>query len=450
MRKGSFKLFTLPFFLLLANIVSGQNSTIEKYRNDLAILKTRFETDYPSLYRFTNKLSIDKLFNDCSVKVNNQTTEKEFYRTIKFILSRIEDGHLSCTPSDSLAKILYAQEQYFPFSLYFSGNRIFIDCANNKMLPPGTEILKINNEKTNTIRKKLFQYIVSDGKIETKKYWILNHSFWLYYNLVYGHQENFRVQYKKPAGETTSAIVNSEFKINIDCKSLTGKEESKLLSLQYPALNTAVLTIQTFSEEDLLNSKFIFSAFLDSAFTDIKQKKINSLIIDLRGNGGGRDVYGALLYSFITDKSFRYYSKLQTSTKVLTKAEHPNLAVQIPKSNSFTGKLYIITNGLSFSAATEFCSIVKSNKRAIFVGEETGGTYCGNTSGEFIKVILPFSKITVPIPTTKYIMAVTDTKNTDRGIIPDYFTKPTIWDLLEKKDVQLDLAIKIAEKNKRR
>ena len=33
--------------------------------------------------------------------------------------------------------------------------------------------------------------------------------------------------------------------------------------------------------------------------------------IDLRGNGGGRGDYGSLLYSYLTDKPFRYYDSLQ-------------------------------------------------------------------------------------------------------------------------------------------
>lgn len=443
MQKVSLKIFTLFIFLLIANIISGQSSNVEKFKNDLVILKNTFETKYPSLYRFSNKTSIDKLFEDCSLSVNKKTTERDFYRIIKLILSKIEDGHLGCSPSDTLVKTFNEKEKYFPLSLYFLDKRAFVDCSSINSLPSGTEILEINSKAINNIRQTLFNYIVSDGKIETKKYWILKRSFWFYYNLVYGQQEKFKVKYKDIHGKTSFLIVNSDFKKNIECKSLTDKEESKLLDIKYPNANTAILTIQTFAYDELESKKLDFVDFLASSFKDIKQKNIKFLIIDLRGNGGGRDGYGSLLYSYLTDNPFKYYAKLETSTKALTDKDHPNLALQRPSPNNFNGKVYLIINGLSFSATSEFCTIVKNNNRATFIGEETGGTYCGNTSGDFIDEVLPFSKISVSIPTTKYTMVVTDTKNTDRGIIPDYSIKPTIRDLIDKKDAQLNFALKL-------
>ena len=176
------------------------------------------------------------------------------------------------------------------------------------------------------------------------------------------------------------------------------------LQLSFPSQNIALLTIKTFSYQQLFENKEDFPAFLQSAFKEIKEKKIDKLIIDLRGNGGGRDVYGSLLYSYLTDKDFSYYTSLETVKRKLTVEEHPNLQIQIPNENNFTGKVFFLINGLSFSATAEFCSIARSNKRGKFIGEETGGGYYGNTSGKFVDTTLPNSKISISIPTTKYVM----------------------------------------------
>ncbi|MVT12612.1 S41 family peptidase [Chitinophaga tropicalis] len=430
-------LFLILFFLFVPGLTTGQHLTAAYYKRDLDTLRKAFEATYPSLYRFNTKASIDKVFDSCSNAINNGTTDYDFYRTVKLILSAVRDGHLGCSPSDTFKKKIEDSDKYFPFSLIFLDNKAFVDCGNKNALPTGTEILSINNENINDIRKHIFNYIVSDGIIETKKYWILSHSFWFYYNLVYGQQTVYQVKYRSDNGQIATIIVDSELRKDTKCQSIIPEWE-QAQSLTYPLSNTALLYIPNFTDDG-------FAGFLDSSFRDIKQKPVLNLIIDLRGNGGGRDVYGSLLYSYLTDKAFKYYASLEKPTVFLTAADHPNLAVQQPNADNFNGNVYILIDGLSFSVTTEFCAIAKDNNRAIFIGEETGGTYCGNTSGGTKEVLLPYSGITLFIPTTKYTMAVTDAKNKDRGIIPDYHVLPTIKDLIQKNDAALNFALRLVK-----
>ncbi len=441
-----FKIIIL--FSLLSNPVLGQTSQRIGYRNDLMFLKKSLEENYPSLYRFKSKAFINKLFDNCIQEIDSGISKRDFYKTLKLILSNIEDGHLSCSAPDSLRHQIDEKDKYFPLSLYFTENKAYVDCSNLRDFPSGTEITEINDVSIPDIRKKLFNYIVSDGKIKTKKYWILNHSFWFYFSLVYGQHKEYKITYKNSNGKLQKTTVNAALKKDIQCKRLTEKENDKLVDLKFLHQNIALLTIRTFANDDLLKYNIDFAGFLDAAFIEIKEKKVTSLIIDLRGNGGGRDTYGALLYSYLSDTTFRYYQRLETTFKILEEKEHPNLSLQQPKHNCFSGNTYILINGLSFSATSEFCTVVKNNNRAIFIGEETGGTYCGNTSGNFIQTVLPYSRFTVFTPTTKYTMFTTDKKNTDRGIIPDYIIKPTIEDLINKKDVQLNKAIELGRNNK--
>ena len=439
-----FKLFVLA--LLLSAPAWAQTPQSPRYRNDLVFLKQTLEQQYPSLYRFQSRSSIDSLFEDRIRATGSSTTEIEFYRTLKLVLSYIQDGHLGCSAPDALLQQIDEQEKHFPLSLYFSGQKAYVDCSNLSAFPPGTEITRINGSDIPDLREELFKYIVSDGKINTKKYRILNRSFWFYYSLVYGHHQEHEVTYKNSKGELVTTTVPAAQVKDMACNSLVPETADGPAELEFLPGNIALLTIRTFAEDALQNADIDFAAFLDRSFKAINAKKISSLIIDLRGNGGGRDAYGALLYAYLSDKPFRYYEQLETVSKIFDEKEHPNLALQLPKEDHFDGKVIVLIDGLSFSATSEFCTVVKNNDRAVFVGEETGGTYCGNTSGEFIRTELPYSRFTVFIPTTKYTMVTTDKTNTERGIIPDLTITTSIEDLLRKKDVPLRSAIELATK----
>jgi hypothetical protein len=441
-------LFSFSLFILVyVSFSQAPRDTIkrltpEQYKQDFVVLQHALKQTYPSLYRFRNKQVMDKLLDSCYYSINKNTGPTSFYATIKYVLAAIEDGHLSCRPSKALIES-FGKQKYFPLSLVFLNDGVYNYC-NHPIIPRGAKIRAINNIPIEQIRAKLYSFIISDGKINTSKDWELNNTFWFYYYLVYGRQATFMVQYKLSGGVLKNVSLIPELRNNFTCSSYEFSQQTGLLDLSYPDSDVAIMTIKTFSRQMLTEAKEDFITFLDSSFSDIKKKGIHKLIIDLRGNGGGADIYGARLYSYLTNKPFEYYKELETKDRKLTIKEHPNLGPQKPNNIYYKGQVFFLINGLTFSAATEVCAIAKSSGRGKFIGEETGGTYYGNTSGSFVDTLLPSTGITVSLSTTKYIMAVRDVKLKDRGIIPNHIIIPTIKDIAENKDVVLEMAIKQA------
>jgi C-terminal processing protease CtpA/Prc len=124
------------------------------------------------------------------------------------------------------------------------------------------------------------------------------------------------------------------------------------------------------------------------------------------------------------------------------------LGLQQPNENHYDGKVFVLMNGRSFSGVAEFAAIARSNNRAIFIGEECGGGYYGNSSGDEAMVTLPHTQITVRIPLIKYTMAVKSEQRKDGGIYPDYPIDLAIGDLMAHTDGQLEYALKITSKDK--
>jgi C-terminal processing protease CtpA/Prc len=212
-------------------------------------------------------------------------------------------------------------------------------------------------------------------------------------------------------------------------------------------------------------------------FWQLNAKNIQNLVIDVRGNEGGIDKWGALLYSYLSDKPFRYYHKLRVAQKKkFSFEEHiawkpkefglyrrlimktgdggytfpfkSTLKEQKPQKNPFKGQVYVLTDGYSFSVTSEFAAIAHHHQRATFIGRETGGGYYGNTSGFFVVAVLPNTGIEITTPQWDYYMAVSGYPHQDRGVLPDYEVVPTIDDLLQKRDATMDFTLDLIRKKK--
>ncbi|MEZ2337378.1 S41 family peptidase [Mucilaginibacter sp. RCC_168] len=418
----------------------------ELLQQDFTALRDTLQKIHAGLYRYKSKAEMDRLFDRYFKELDHPMNEVAYFAIISQLISGIEDGHTECfLPKDFINQFI-TQVKLFPIQPRFIGNNAYVPC-NTRELPAGTEIISIDHRSIGTIRKRLFEHLSSDGRIQTEKYVKVNdgHDPFAYlYNVVYGIKENFEIKYKTVGGATAVKTIAAGYFKNMECPPPGRVIPNRYLELAYQPGNVAVMTIRTFANEYLVQTKENLADFLAASFKELENKKIGSLIIDLRENGGGDDSNGALLYSYLTDHPFAYYASLSSTTKAIK--DHPDLVeLQQPHKGNYKGKVVFLTSGKSFSGAAEFSSIARSNNRGVFVGEETGGGYYGNTSGNKITFFLPNTQIKVNIPVFKYVMAVKKTKHKDRGTIPDYLIVQSMNDIIQHQDVQMNFAIEIAQ-----
>lgn len=203
-----------------------------------------------------------------------------------------------------------------------------------------------------------------------------------------------------------------------------------------------------------------FVHFVDSAFNAIADKQIKYLIIDNLNGGGLTDLADSLI-GYFTNEPFRLIEKKMTRISPLTKdyidskksegyiedgyfvQEFP--ANNIVRNNQFTGLTYILTGPLSYSTATCFSASAKCYKSALIVGEETGQPLFSN--GDLNRFILPNTQIMCYTSLSKIFMPCND-NDTMKGVLPDYYVKPSLDDLLNNSDYTLDYALKLIREKK--
>ncbi len=128
----------------------------------------------------------------------------------------------------------------------------------------------------------------------------------------------------------------------------------------------------------------------------------NALIFDLRDNGGGQPAMVSLIASYLfaqpTHLNDLYNRHENTTTQYWTNA-------WVPGARMTKQPVYVLTSHRTFSGGEEFTYDLQTQKRAIVVGEVTGGgahPVSGHLVADYFMVGVPFATAINPITKTNW------------------------------------------------
>jgi len=385
----------------------------------------------------------------------------------------------------------------FDFERFNDKLYIVKNISGDKNIKTGTEVISVNNIKPQELISKYRRTISSDGFNQTFIERRLSKDFptYFYYqndltdSILCQFKYNDTIKYiclkRSPAnisGRNAKTAKPGAFEKQRQEQEKDKRKElgfnavtktfSKNLSFVEPDSSIAILKINDFSKGN-------FQTFYSKTFKLLDSLKTTTLILDLRDNPGGETQDVRDLYSYLTDHDFVFMDKAELVSR--TSILHTNyfqrnsllinaiLAVLYPleliskgitylmvekradnkyylhlpesmsihsKHNHFKGDIYVLINGGTFSASCILASNLKGAKRAVFVGEETGGAFNGTIAGKMTVFTLPGSKLLVA-----FGLAAIDpyykTAIEGRGIFPDIEIKPTLADRINGNDPEI-------------
>ncbi|ASI13787.1 tricorn core peptidase [Candidatus Mancarchaeum acidiphilum] len=206
--------------------------------------------------------------------------------------------------------------------------------------------------------------------------------------------------------------------------------------------NIGYLRIKDFCTEDGINSEA-------EAIKAVKgMMDCESLIIDVRGNNGGSTP--RRLMRLLMDREWEgeifAYTK-QNSTKDVIESTYSGKKLKSheyayerqehykPSANHYKGRLFMLMDHGTISAAENFLMPFKMSKRAVIIGSTTAGTTGEPYPLEFGDIRVTIGAYRCWLPDGSEFEGI--------GIKPDIVVYPTLKDIRDGKDPVLDKAIRI-------
>lgn len=417
--------------------ISDKKFSKKELQSDFLQLQKSIENNFPAMYEFTSKSEYNELVNNQYYLIQDSLSLTDFYNICSPVVAKLGSGHSSI----NYPRIFFRESimKFFPAKIYWENEKLIVTKMFGKEnLPAGSEIIKINDKPVSEIYNTIYNSVPSYGLNKSFISSAIHQRFFMYYVYHFGFYETFKIEFKSPESAKVKEMNIASVEIDFSKKS-EQFENNELDSLSLKIIEgngTAYLYVPTFAYHR--NNK-VFKDYIDSTFTQIAKNGIKNLIIDLRGNDGGDPFCSAYLLSFLINEPTIYFAG-----KYRTKPfDYDTLSLPVqPKKNSFTGKLYVLIDGLSFSSTGHLAALIKYHELGVLVGEETGSTYmCYADTDNYL---LDNTQLRLRISRAKRCVAV-EGFPIDEGVIPDYEIKPNIKDIIEKKDIVLNYTLDLIE-----
>jgi hypothetical protein len=470
--------------LLPANVPTPLTKTysVAQLQSDFRLMRRALEEAHPGLYRYHPCDSVSAWFDAAYRRLNRPMTEIEFRRAVEPAIDRLGCGHTDLYASRAFTRYRKKNPlRAFPVDITVLNNRIFVRAnrSTDSTIRRGAEIMAIDGRPAETILADFFRYISSDGYNQTFKPYVLNAgSFGSYYALVYGIDSTAqRFTFRDSTGLTrtlafrtkptkTPPRLDSLDKRNVPAskprkrpKPEKTPNEERQLTFSDRDSSVAVMKVASFSG---FGQRLFFK---ESFATLARQKRIRTLIIDLRGNLGGNSGTSLKLASYVLENPFQAYTQVDAPVRQVsfsrelgwkfwrfwirnffthrtpegTYRRRGVTRLIKPTRGGFQGRVFLLINGGTFSAASIFASLVKHNAadRVTVIGRETGGGAYGCNAFTSPYLTAPETGVQLRLPLYKIVLAIPG-PDQGRGVLPDVPVAYTLPAILSGQDLDIE------------
>ena len=456
----------------------------QELQEDLQLMEQTLRRNHPSLHWYASEEEVQQAFAKAYRAVQDSLNENTFRNLLNETVSVLRCGHTSVRNSRQYNWYTAGSRPTgFPLGLKITDDSTLIVTSNlyrtDSILRRGVRLTSINNRTAKQLIDTLLPLVPIDGYSNNFSYQNISNNFGRFYNSRFPLDSSYEIQFYNQQGtlQTTQLRWYDPQKDTLRRRpaaqpsaTAPSRRQLKLQSVRSFMIDSsgryALLRINTFTHD-------FKRSWLRKRFRDLRKKKVDQLVMDVRNNGGGLIQSSLLLTRLVKQTPFTFTDSITAVTrKIESKARiskrfYANLGMAFlsrkindslyrfryfqkqyqPHRLGYNGNVYILTGGFSFSATTMFLANVKGQENITLVGEETGGGWHGN-NGVFIPdIILPNTKLRVRLPLYR-IINKTQIPDTGRGVFPDVEIKPTAESIRINADPKMEKALELIRNKK--
>lgn len=418
--KKFFYLITLT--LLLAASTSTYSQTTPPSSADRDNARTMLNTIksdlqkyyYDPLYRGMN---LDERFKTANEKIDQAASLAQLLGIVGQVLLDLDDSHTFFLPPGRTYRTDYG------WQMKAIGDKCYVFAvkpksdAEAKGLKEGDEIVSIDGMKPT--RENMWKILYLYHQIRPRPGMRLN------VIKPNGEQQELDVAAKIEQGKKVVNI--SVYGQGYDTGDLIreAENEARLNRQRYEEIGDVLVWKMPGFDQDATQIRDTFG----------RVKKFKSLVLDLRGNGGG---YVDTLLALIGN----VFPEEVKVGDLKRRKEQKEMLAKSRGNEAFTGKIVVLIDSESGSAAELFARVVQLQKRGTVIGDRSAGAVMrsrvySHTIG--LDRMIPYS---VSITDADIIM--TDGKSIEHvGVTPDELKLPAAADLASKRDPVLAYALSL-------
>lgn len=450
-----------------------QTLTEAEAKEDIAVIFDAVREAYPSLHDIISDEELAAFEDEITAKACGGISRKNFGIEMQRIAARIHDSHFLLYPDKTESREIALPQLYFGF---FCGKLLVTMCHKPYWDYYGREIAAVDGIPADSIRGIVESFIsrYDVGVRSRTESMLAVGASGIYQNYAPDASRDGDMTIEFADGERRKFKGwkyrggDPELRPNWNRYMRTNMYSDGNCSLRELNDSTAYIGISTFvlNETEVDNIRDYITSHAATP----------NLIIDVRNNGGGDTKVLARILSYLLDepskarggyaqvlKRGRFESMKRSLNRspedfmfeeyapekgidgfVLRNDETQNIILPDSAVN-YKGRIYVLADENSVSAAAMLPAAVMRNHRGAIVGRETRTAYHYMTAYKFAEIQLPNSMFTFYMPLVRLVFDTTECDRIPygRGVLPDYEVPLTPDEIFGEKDVILERALEL-------